>query len=224
MVAAALLGVLFAAWRAWTKAPVDLQRLQRITRLLAMDPDLMWRQRPDLDTTFEGTQVWTDGERMRLATPPGDPARDRPRGRPEIVVFGASPTFGYGVEGRDAWPSVLEDRLREPLPGVRVRNAGQIGFSSWQGRRLVDQVIDDWAPDLVVIDYVVNDVERIRFFFPDGQEDGVSGPPSALLARVANAVRFFPPTGLLLEAVARLAVYLAPPMDPRRVVELGHVR
>lgn len=217
-------GTMVAGTISWFSASVNLQRLQRITDLLEMDPFLMWRQRPDLDTTFEATRVWTDAEGMRLATPPGDPARDRPRGSPEIAVFGASPTFGYGVEGDESWPAQLEARLRPELPGVRVRNAGQIGFSTWQGLRLMEQVIDEWRPDLVVIDYVVNDVEQIRFFFPNGLEDTDTQLPSEFRMRVSNALRFFPPTGILLKAHARLMAWLAGEPSPRWVYEMAAIR
>ncbi len=217
-------GIAGVVWRAWISAPYDLQRLQRVAALLEWHPDLMWRVRPDLDTTFEGTDVWTDRQGMRITRPADAMAPDPSRGMPEIAAFGGSPTFGYGVQADQAWPAVLQSLLRERLPAARVRNAGQIGYTSWQGRRLVAEVIDDWKPDLVLIDFVVNDVERLRFFFPDGREDGEASLPSAARVRVGNALRFFPPTAALLEATVRLGYWAKGKPDPRWIYELASVR
>ena len=51
-----------------------------------------------------------------------------PSGAPWVLALGCSTTFGWGVDGMEAWPEVLEQSL-----GVDVVNAGIPGHSSHQG-------------------------------------------------------------------------------------------
>lgn len=220
-VALLLLVVGLGFWASHDMSP-DLARLERILALLERDADLLWRQRSDLDTTFEGAGVLTDGDGFRLVSS----ASDYPAGGPEpkIVCMGASPTFGYGVAAQEAYPHLTEALLQEQRPGAQVLNAGQIGFSSWQGRRLFEAYIDAWAPDLLTVSYVVNDIDRWRFYGSDGKSDDDTEPPSAFGAWMSSAVNGFAPTAWLIRHRNRILAKLFAGVSQRARYELAHVR
>lgn len=76
-----------------------------------------------------------------------------------ILCAGDSSTFGWGVESEDAYPSLLEAELRSRRPGVRIEvvNLGVCGYSSFQGRILLEREGLKYEPDLVTISYGSND-------------------------------------------------------------------
>jgi lysophospholipase L1-like esterase len=212
-----------AAWANW-EPPPDLARLQSVLQLLRQDPRLMWRQRERLDVEFEGTRVVTDFDGFRVGTPEEATYPVHSAGNKLVVALGASPTFGYGVELHQAWPAVVGQLLQGAFPGVKVRNAGQIGFSSWQGRQVLDEVLGAFSPHLLLVSFVENDIERLRFFFPQAVEDGGVPLPTARGAAWYNRLRALPPTAWGLRTLERLAARLAPARRARQVFELEHVR
>jgi lysophospholipase L1-like esterase len=85
--------------------------------------------------------------------------RDRPFGpktKPRVVALGDSSTFGWDVQGHEAWPKALERLLAQSGRSVEVLNLGVPGYSSHQGRLLLPEV---WplAPDLLIVAYGRND-------------------------------------------------------------------
>jgi lysophospholipase L1-like esterase len=200
----------------------DLERLLEIQALLQIDPGLRWRQRANLDVLFEGTRVVTDEHGFRV-----DPTEPVPKPAPEapiIAAFGASPDFGYGVEASEAWPARLARGLAEQGLGARVVNAGQIGYSSWQGLRLYD-LTKRWLPFRVaIVSFVVNDVEQLRFFFPDGHDDRSSVAPSGASATLRNALSAWAPFEALRRAVFRSVARRIDPDRPRELLTHAFVR
>ena len=71
-------------------------------------------------------------------------------GRPKIVFLGDSLTAGYGLEPGDAFPSLLQQRLRETGLDAEVVNAGVSGDTSAGGLRRVDWSLDADVRILVV--------------------------------------------------------------------------
>src|SRR5690606_12738629 len=87
---------------------------------------------------------------------------DRPAaGVLRIVALGDSSTFGWGVEHFAAWPerlrSALARRWNLPRGRIEVINLGVPGYSSFQGRVLLERTALGLAPDLVVWSYLAND-------------------------------------------------------------------
>jgi len=197
----------------------DQERLEHILALLEVHPTLLWRQRAHLDTRFEGTAVFTDDHGFRLSSA----GAQRPE-TADIVVLGASPTFGYGVEADETYAAVAAARLEAAGADLSVFNAGSIGYSSLQGLRLARANLERWSPKLVTVSYVVNDIDRYRFFLTNGRDDlGASLPTPARAAR-SNFMRSFGPTAFLMRLSARLAGRLATGGSPRPIYELRHVR
>ena len=73
-----------------------------------------------------------------------------------IVAFGDSLTAGFGVAQEEAWPALIEGRLRrEGLP-YRVVNAGVSGDTTAGGVRRVDWVLRN-RPEVAVVALGAND-------------------------------------------------------------------
>lgn len=79
-----------------------------------------------------------------------------------IVCIGDSFTFGYGVSEADAFPGVLEARLRARAgarQAVEVLNLGVGGYSTVDEAQVVRQKALAWNPKIIVLGYVLNDPE-----------------------------------------------------------------
>ena len=73
-----------------------------------------------------------------------------------LVVLGDSLTAGLGVAPDEAYPALLEARLRREGFAYRVVNAGVSGDTTAGGRRRLDWVLRS-HPDLVVVALGAND-------------------------------------------------------------------
>lgn len=125
-------------------------------KVLETDSILGWRQKPNLQTQFLKLPLETNELGFRNRSFQDLPANSR-----KILILGPSSTFGWGVRAEETYANQLE----KILPGFSVINAGEIGFSSDQGRRLMDQdYILGSRPDLVILAYGINDLDRFRFF------------------------------------------------------------
>ncbi len=78
---------------------------------------------------------------------------------PVVVAFGDSLTAGLGLSQRDAFPAVLERRLRQDGIQVRVRNAGVSGDTTAGGRSRLDWTLQG-PVDLVILELGANDALR----------------------------------------------------------------
>ncbi len=120
-------------------------------------PGLSYELVPDLDRPSARGRVRTNahGMRDRERTP------TKPAGTVRIAVVGDSFTFGFGVDGDEAYPAVLE-RLLNPAVGPRrfeVLNFGVGGYSSRDEAVVVREKVVAFGPDLLLVGYVLNDPE-----------------------------------------------------------------
>jgi lysophospholipase L1-like esterase len=86
-------------------------------------------------------------------------AAEKPPDAFRILCIGDSWTFGANVDQADAYPQRLETRLREEFPGAQfeVLNLGVMGYSSFQGLRLLRRTGMALRPDFVLIGFGMND-------------------------------------------------------------------
>ncbi len=87
------------------------------------------------------------------APAPGSPAPAAPppaAGLPRIVALGDSLTAGYGLEPQQAWPALLQERLRSKGYAYELVNAGVTGDTSAGGLRRLDWSLDGDVRVLVV--------------------------------------------------------------------------
>ncbi|HEY7365533.1 MAG TPA: arylesterase [Methylomirabilota bacterium] len=115
------------------------------------------------------------------------------RGAGVIAVLGDSLTAGLGVAAEEAFPALLEARLRREGYDYRVVNAGVSGDTTAGGLRRVDWVLRA-KPDVVVVAL--------------GANDGLRGqPPAAMRDNLAAIIARLRASG----AQVLLAGMLMPP-------------
>ncbi|MFQ5580892.1 MAG: arylesterase [Nitrospiria bacterium] len=73
-----------------------------------------------------------------------------------IVAFGDSLTAGLGLPAEEAYPAILEKKLREKRYPYRVVNAGVSGETTAGGLRRVNWILRS-QPDLVILELGAND-------------------------------------------------------------------
>lgn len=78
---------------------------------------------------------------------------------PEILVLGDSLTAGFGLPENEAFPAMLEARLRGEGIEVRVVNAGVSGDTTAGGLARLDWALAD-KPDFVILALGANDALR----------------------------------------------------------------
>jgi len=80
-----------------------------------------------------------------------------------ILCMGDSSTFGWGVESEEAYPALLQEEIHRRHPGTKVEvvNLGVCGYSSQQGKVLLEREGLRYEPDLVTLSYGSNDWSRV---------------------------------------------------------------
>ncbi|MCK5492619.1 MAG: hypothetical protein KAJ14_05875, partial [Candidatus Omnitrophica bacterium] len=106
--------------------------LDKILNVLQQDSLLFWRLKPNLNVKFQSVRVETNSLGLRVQDRMNNIANSKQDFR--IICLGASPTFGWGVDIDDAYPSRLERILAEKFNlyrRIEVINAGIIGYTSY---------------------------------------------------------------------------------------------
>lgn len=80
---------------------------------------------------------------------------EKPEGVLRVACLGDSHTFGYGVGEGEAWPAVLRAELGA---GVEVLNCGVGGMDTAEELVFLRERVLAYEPDLVLLQYHVNDV------------------------------------------------------------------
>lgn len=100
------------------------------------------------------------GAVVAAAAPAGEPGR--------IVILGDSITAGYNLEPEEAYPALLQEKIKAAGLNYEVINAGLSGDTTSGGLRRVDWALEEGAPEVVVIAL--------------GGNDGLRGLPVAQVA------------------------------------------
>lgn len=185
-----------------------------ITRgVLQTDAHMGWRQRAGLDTTFLNLPLQTNERGWRA-----EPVAHAMSAEKRILILGPSSAFGWGVRAEDTYAVQLQKKLAPA--DVAVINAGEIGYSSMQGARMYESGFADIRPDVVVVAYGINDLDRNRFYYQsnstDAQEFRVPKPAS----RVVSVLQKSSLAILIMKAGDRVRrtlskpVGIEPPGDP----------
>lgn len=128
----------------------------------AFHPTRGWASRPDVrdaDTFGEGS-VNTNSAGLRGRR---DVAVSKDSSRPRVLVVGDSFTFGDEVRDEEAYPHVLDGLL----PEAEVVNFGVHGYGHDQMLLLLREQALAYEPDLVVLGFVRDDMERNMLAFRD---------------------------------------------------------
>ena len=141
------------------------------TTLYQRDRELGWTLVPGAQDEYGGVRVRINARGLR-----GPEVADaKPQGVLRILWLGDSVTFGYGVERtEEIFPYAVADRLSARLGRpVETVDAGVGGYSPWQEQLWLER--DGWryAPDLVVVGFVLNDLtEPLSLVRYGGQGEG----------------------------------------------------
>ena len=160
--------------------------LDKIIVMLKQDPTLFWRQKLNIKTKFQGYDVATDWMGLRNK----NLSRAKKVGITRIICLGASPTFGWGVNYEDTYSFQLERLLnRNSKRSFEVINAGEIGYSSYQGLLLLKNEIIKLNPDIITVSYGLNDIDKYRFFRSNEASDKELKPLNIYLVGLINAIQ-----------------------------------
>lgn len=161
-----------------------LDTLESILRILEEDSILFWRQRPHLNTKFQGVNVATNS--LGLRSKEFSIEKDNQAYR--IICLGASPTFGWGVDFQNIYPFLLEQKLKKSnlSEKIEVINAAQIGYTTYQGVILLEKYLLKYSPDLITISYILNDIDRYRFYRNEGLSDKELPTRNSLMIKLNN--------------------------------------
>ncbi|MEY2481465.1 MAG: hypothetical protein QOI04_2392 [Verrucomicrobiota bacterium] len=91
-------------------------------------------------------------------------SKQKAPGTRRILVLGASITMGWGVQADRVFTSVVEDRLNRTKPfgpdiAFEIANAGIGNYNTYFELKLFQNQYPIVKPDLVVIQYAINDAE-----------------------------------------------------------------
>jgi GDSL-like lipase/acylhydrolase family protein len=135
----------------------------KLADLLRVNSDdlIVYDLRPGVRGTFLGHEVSINslGFRERERNP------SKPRGTFRILGLGDSHMFGWGVGEDETFLAILERRLKERHPGhaFEVWNLAVPGYNTVQEVETFARKADELEPDLVIINFVDNDMDLPNF-------------------------------------------------------------
>lgn len=85
----------------------------------------------------------------------------------QILVLGDSLSAGYGIDVKDGWVQLLEERLAADGYDIEVVNASVSGDTSRQGAARLPKLLNTYEPEVVILEL--------------GGNDGLRGQPLKLM-------------------------------------------
>jgi len=137
----------------WPPDPLIAEQNEKWGHSREYDPLLFWRLKPR--TGDENKAVNAYGLR-------GPEIEDKAPDEFRILSLGESTTYGWKIDFRDCYSSLLETRLREQRQ-ARVINAGMPGYTTFQGRVFLEHRGMQLDPDVVVLYFGFNDYLNVAF-------------------------------------------------------------
>ena len=120
------------------------------------DPHLIFRHKSSWEKRYGNVLVTYNERGLR-----DRPVRPKVEGEYRILALGDSVTFGWGVPQDQIFAfrleQLMQSRLQRPM---RVINSGVGGYNTVQEVTYFKQEGVKFQPDLVVLTYVVNDIEE----------------------------------------------------------------
>ncbi|OUR93727.1 hypothetical protein A9Q84_19895 [Halobacteriovorax marinus] len=155
--------------------------LDSINKILLEDKDKLWKVKNNYSANFFGEVANTDSDGFRKTT-----SEERWKtAKIKLAVMGASPSFGWGVKDSESYSSLLGEKLPN---SVSVKNFSQIGYSSFQGHKLLKEVLK-WKPTHIIFTYVINDLDYYRFFYGQNLHDSEVKTSSANIIMIRNFIK-----------------------------------
>jgi hypothetical protein len=167
------------------------------------DPELTYVMQPSSQFRFRNSEFDVAFSINRL----GFRDDDQSLVAPAAVVVGDSYAQGWGVEAKDTFAQVLEDRLRMP-----VLNAGIASYGTVRERKLLDR-LDRSRLTHLVIQYCDNDVAENLTFHARGGSLPITSEADLRARFAADRARPYFPGRYLLTLIERAWDRTRPPAD-----------
>ena len=134
----------------WTLKPGIRMKAQEVAETFGLRPEHNGRKRYDWE-------IRVSPQGFRGAAFP----EQRPKAELRVACFGDSRTIGESLEESQSYEARLTARLESAFPGrpIRVLNLGADGWSSHQGLTLLERQARDYAPDVAVFAFGINDTD-----------------------------------------------------------------
>jgi len=184
--------------------------LDNTRKILVADQKVGWRQKPNLHTSFLKIPLQTNEWGWRATS-----ILALDESTKKIVILGPSSSFGWGVKKEETYAFQLETLLRKET-GVSVLNAGQIGYSSYQGRHVLSpKQLDTVHPGIVIVAYGINDLDKHRFYFQNNSTDKkeFAKPKSGFAVWTANIIRLDPFLNAMTKAIGVISTKINSPTE-----------
>jgi len=138
----------------WDFLQTNLQVFPGTEKLFEPDPILFWKLRANLRRVKAEERLPQSSHKFRVSTDrAGRRVTKSVDGANRTVLFlGDSCTFGIPVNDDEAFP----EQVQSSLDGVRCVNAGVPGYSAFQGRIQLEQVLKVDKPDVAVVTFWPN--------------------------------------------------------------------
>ena len=131
--------------------------------LIRPNPDdlIVYELRPGVRGSFLGRPLSVNSLGMRDV----ERSREKPPGAFRIVGLGDSHMFGWAVDRDETFLALLENELHERFPDrhFEVLNLAVPGYNTVQEVEVLARRADELDPDLVIINYVHNDMDLPNF-------------------------------------------------------------
>jgi lysophospholipase L1-like esterase len=138
---------------------LDLHSIRRVqNNTVEFDPQLFWRFKPNQVLDAHG--IYRRPVRINAHGFRGPDFEDQKPPRTfRVACLGDSTTFGWSVADDETFPAQLAPLLQRACPARRVEtlNLGVTGYTSCQGRVLMERSVVNWRPDLVIFAFGPND-------------------------------------------------------------------
>ena len=127
------------------------------------NPRIIYELMPNLSVIFQNQPVTINADGFRGERVPADKSPDAIR----IIGIGDSVMFGWGVKDHETYLSVLGERLRKARTDRtwEIVNMAVPGYNTVMEVETLQEKGEHYAPDIVVIEYVGNDLERPNFIY-----------------------------------------------------------
>jgi hypothetical protein len=134
---------------------LEMWRYFSIFKQVHDNPKLPFTLKPDLQAHLYGVDVRTNSLGLRDREYPVTPAE----GTRRIIMMGDSQTFGWGIEEADTLSEILEEKLNAEGQSWEVINFGVGNYNSLMEVEQFRLKGLPLQPDLVILNYFVNDAE-----------------------------------------------------------------
>ncbi len=74
-----------------------------------------------------------------------------------ILVFGDSLSANYGISTDAGWVALLTQRIQTQSGGYQIINASISGETTLGGRNRIDQALNQYRPDIIILELGAND-------------------------------------------------------------------